>query len=497
MIFLNFLLQMLYSIIFIHKKGMELELLKKSSKKRVISIFILVMLNVSIMASLRNLPLVAEFGYSALFFFGIVAIGFLIPSALVSAELATGWPKSGGIYVWVREAFGDSAGFFAIWMQWVHNVSWFPAILSFVATTFAYAFYPSLAKNEYFILTSVLVLYWAMTILNFKGLKISAKVSTIGVITGTIFPGMLIILLGIAWLFSSQPAQIHFSFDSLFPSLKSFDNIAFLAGLFLAFAGLEVSAGYAGEVESPQKNYPRAIIYSSLITFFLFMLGSLAIGIVIPKHEISLVASVMEAFKIFFDNYNMGWLLPVMGLLLMFGALAETNSWIIGPIKGLYATSAHGNLPPLLQKCNKNNIPVNLLILQAIIVTIASICFLFMQSISTAYWLLSALSTQIYLAMYVVMFIAAIRLRYVKPSVKRTYRVPFHNKGIWIISILGILSSLFAFLIFYIPPKSFHIDNLAFFESYLILGFIAVSIIPIAFHYFKKPEWAKIKKKDI
>ena len=100
--------------------------------KRVISVFILAMLNVSMMASLRNLPLVAEYGYSAIFYFVIVGIMFLLPCALVSAELATGWPKSGGVYIWVREAFGDLWGFFAIWMQWVHNVAWYPVIMSFV-----------------------------------------------------------------------------------------------------------------------------------------------------------------------------------------------------------------------------------------------------------------------------------------------------------------------------------------------------------------------------
>ena len=143
---------------------------KPKSGKRVISIFILVMLNVSIMASLRNLPLVASYGFSALALFLIVGIFYLIPCALVSAELATGWPKSGGIYIWVREAFGDAWGFIAIWLQWIHNVAWYPAILSFVATTIAYVFQPSLAENKIFILTIVLTTFWGMTIINFFGL---------------------------------------------------------------------------------------------------------------------------------------------------------------------------------------------------------------------------------------------------------------------------------------------------------------------------------------
>src|SRR5580692_7139718 len=119
--------------------------------RRVLSIFVLAMLNVSIMASLRNLPLVAEFGLSAIFYFFIVGLIFLIPCALISAELATGWPKSGGVYVWVREGLGDRWGFMAVWMQWIHNVAWYPVIMSFVAVTLAFALVPEWADNQFYV----------------------------------------------------------------------------------------------------------------------------------------------------------------------------------------------------------------------------------------------------------------------------------------------------------------------------------------------------------
>ena len=459
------------------------------SSNRVISVFILAMLNVSIMASLRNLPLVAEFGYSSLFFFFIVGIGFLIPCALVSAELATGWPKDGGIYIWVREAFGDRWGFFAIWMQWVHNVTWFPAILSFVATTIAYVFFPSITDNPYYVLIVVLSSYWGMTWLNCKGIKVSSIFSTVGVIAGTIIPGLFIIFLGVTWIMSDAPSQIPFSFEALIPEFNGIDNYVFLGGLFLAFAGLEVSAGYAGEVKDPQKNYPKAIIIASAITFFLFMLGSLAIAVIIPKEQISLVGGLMEAFRLFLDAYNISWLLPILGVLLVIGAIAEVNSWIIGPIKGLHATTNHGNLPPILSKLNPQKMPSNLLILQALIVTLASFVFLFMPTISSSYWLLSALSTQIYLAMYFLMFFAAIRLRYTKPNTPRAYRIPHPHKGIWIVAIMGCLSSLFAFLMLFVPPKQFGSENLLFFELFLVIGFLLMSVIPLLIHFFKKDDW--------
>ena len=457
--------------------------------KRVITVFMLVMLNVSIMASLRNLPLVATYGFSALFLFFVVGLFFLIPCALVSAELATGWPKSGGIYIWVREAFGDTWGFFAIWMQWIHNVTWFPAILSFVATTIAYVFFPSIAGNHYYVLAVVLISFWAMTILNFYGIKTSALFSTLGVIAGTIIPGVFLILLGIIWVSTGGQSQIAFDLDSFIPDFSDIHNLVFLGGLFLAFAGLEVSAGYASEVKDPQVNYPKGIIYAACITFFLFMLGSLAVAIIIPTDHINLVAGLMEALTVFLDKFHLGFLLPVLGLLLVFGAIAEVNAWIIGPVKALFTTTEHGNLPPFFQVVNDKNVPVNILLFQGVIITIFSLIFTLMPNVSSAYWILTALSTQIYLVMYIMMFMAAIKLRYSHPKVPRAYRIPHPHKGIWIVAIMGIIASLFAFFLVYIPPAQLEIGNIYIYEGFLIIGLIFMSAIPLIIHSFKKPSW--------
>lgn len=465
-----------------------------NTPKRVIPIFILAMSNVAIMASLRNLPLIAEFGWSAICFFLIVGIGFLIPCALVSAELATGWPKSGGIYIWVREAFGDRWGFFAIWMQWVHNVSWYPAILSFVAATLAYAFGTTwLAANKYFILCVVLIVFWGMTALNYRGVRTSSIVSTVGVIIGTLLPGAIIIFLAILWITGGHPIQIQASTSSLLPNFHNFDNIIFMGGFFLTFAGLEVSSGYAGEVKNPQKNFPRSILLAAGITFVLLLAGALSIAFVIPKHDISLVSGVMEAFKTMLDKYHVGWMIPIIAVLLAVGSIAEVNSWIMGPVKALYTTSIHGNLPLFFQKQNRHGMPTNLLLFQAVIVTVASFVFLLMPNVSSSYWILSALSAQMYLVMYVFMFAAAIRLRYTRPLVPRPYKIPHPQKGMWLIASLGILSSLFAIIVTLYPPKQLQVGNIIFYESFLIGGLVLMILIPLVIYQFKQPHWLPVK----
>lgn len=81
----------------------------------------LAMLTVVAVASLRSLPAMADYGLASILLYLIPAVVFLVPTALVAAELATGW--KGGVYVWVREAFGNRIGFLAIWLQWIQKCS--------------------------------------------------------------------------------------------------------------------------------------------------------------------------------------------------------------------------------------------------------------------------------------------------------------------------------------------------------------------------------------
>lgn len=458
-------------------------------KKRVISVFVLAMLNVSIMASLRNLPLVAEFGLGSIFFFLLVALFFLLPCALIAAELATAWPIEGGVYVWVREAFGDRWGFVAIWMQWVHNVAWYPAILSFVAVTATYIFSPELASDKTFVISVVLGGFWGMTLLNYLGIRTSAWFSTAGVLLGTVAPGILIISLGIQWMISGSPLQISFSSSALIPSFEGIGNFVFLGGLFLAFAGLEVTAGYASNVINPKRNYPKAILLGAIITFALFLLGSLSIAVVIPKTQISLVQGVMDACAIFLDKYGLISWLPLIAALMILGAVAEINSWIIGPVRGLFATAYHGNLPPFLQKRNQWQVPTRLLFFQACLVSIVSLIFLYVPNVNSGFWMLTALSAQSYLVMYILMFMAAIKLRYSKPKTLRPYVIPGKKMGMWILALMGIGASCFAILISFIPPTQLKVENTISYVLLLASGFIAMVALPLLIHLFRKPRW--------
>lgn len=461
----------------------------QNQPRRFLGVFLLGLLNLSVMTSLRNLPIVSEYGFGSPFFYLLVALVFLFPAALVSAELATGWTRTGGIYIWVREAFGPGWGFFAVWMQWIHNVTWFPAILSFSATALAYLINPELAENKIYLIGCILGGFWGFTFFNYFGLKTSSWFSAIGVVAGTIIPGILLIILGLTWVIQGNPIQIEFSYDALIPKMNEVQNLVFLTGLFLAFAGLEVSAAHAREVQDPQKTFPRAILFAAVTSLMIYSAGALAIAIMIPKEEISLVGGLMEAFSLFADHFHLSWLIVPLGIMIIFGAVGELNAWIIGPVRALHATSKHGDLPPLFQKLNAHGMPANLLLFQGVIVSISTFVFLFMPSASSAFWILSAMSAQLYLIMYFLMFLSAIKLRYSHPHVERIYRIPYKMPGIWFVGSLGALSSLFAFFIGFIPPGQLNTGSLLFYESFLIIGISVMALIPFLIYKFKNPSW--------
>src|SRR5688572_19308919 len=133
---------------------------------KTLSVFALIMINVIAVDNLRSLAISAEYGLALIFFYLLAAILFFIPTILVTAELATGWPNTGGVYVWVREAFGPQWGFLTIWLQWIYNVVWYPTIFAFIAGMLAYVFDPQLATNKIYMLSVILIAFWSMTLLN-------------------------------------------------------------------------------------------------------------------------------------------------------------------------------------------------------------------------------------------------------------------------------------------------------------------------------------------
>ena len=458
---------------------MQIEL-TPSPRSKPLGIFTLAMINVIAVDSLRSLPVGAEYGFSLVFYYLLAALCFFIPTALISAELATAWPTTGGVYIWVRTAFGQRCGFLTIWLQWIYNVIWYPTILSFIAATMAYLINPDLAHHKFFMLGIVLGTLWLVTGLNCLGLRVTSWFISLGAIIGTLIPMIVITLLGIFWLHLGKPTEVQFTWSQLLPDFKNYNygNLAFMTTIIFGLMGLEMSAVHAGDVRNPKRDYPRALLLSTTLILGTLIFASLAVAIVIPPAKLSVLSGLTDAYVLFFNNYNLtGWI-PVIIALIIFGSCCGVSAWLLGPTRGLMIAAQESGIQSKWLQVNKHNLPGRLLALQAIVVTLISSVFVLMPSVSGAYWLLSAMTAQLAVLFYIFMFAAALRLHHKEGNTPRAFRIPGGKFGIWLCAILGIASCGFTFAFGFIPPPGIEIGSVFKFEAILIGGIILFCLPP-------------------
>ena len=459
-----------------------------------LSVATLAIMNITAVVSLRGLPSEAIYGPSSAFYYLFAALVFLIPTAMVAAELAAMFSdKQGGVFRWVGEAFGPKTGFLAIWLQWIESTIWYPTVLTFGAVSFAYIGMngtadAALASNKLFTLVTVLAIYWAATFIALKGLGWVGKISKWGGLVGTIIPAGLLIVLGIAYIAGGGHNYMDMS-EGFFPDLTKMDNLVLASSIFLFYAGMEMMGVHVMDVENPSRNYPKAIIIGSLATVCIFVLGTFALGFIIPAKDINLTQSLLIGFDSYFRHFHIAWAGPVLAIALMFGVLASVLTWVAGPSKGIFTVGKAGYLPPFFQKTNSQGVQRNILLVQGGLVTLLSLLFVVMPSVQSFYQILSQLTILLYLIMYMLMFAAAIVLRYKMKDAERPFRLGKGNALMWILAATGFGGSLLAFVLSFIPPGQIATGSSTVWYSVLIIGCIVMVVVPLIIYSMRKPSW--------
>lgn len=456
--------------------------------KKVLGLFALAMINVAAVLSVRNFPSMAIYGWSCIGWYIIGAILFLIPISLAGAELATGWPEGGGVYAWVKQAFGEKGGFTALFCEWSNNLVWFPTVLSFIASTLAFALTPALAANPWYMFTVMMIAFWGTTAIAYFGEEVSTKFGNIGVILGSIIPAILIILLGLWWIGSGQALVLpHLTLGAMIPTID-LSTLPFFATIILLFAGMEMAGFHALETKNPQKDFPRAMALSAAIIVVCTVLATLAIAVVIPANQLNLASGVMQAIQYFFNAAHVPWLVAPMAVLITLGGVVSLAAWLIGPAKGLGIVAEEGNMPPLFDRTNKYGAPVAVLVIQALIGSMISLLYVFLPSVNQAYWILSAMTVELLCIVYILVFAAVIKLRYSQPDKPRPFTIPGGKAGVWIVGGLGLFGTTLAFVVGLMPPSFFASNGLAYVFS-VLLGTFLLAVPPLVFLKLKKASW--------
>jgi glutamate:GABA antiporter len=462
-------------------------------KRESISTLALVLLISGAIDSLRNLPATALFGSSLLFFLVFAAIVFLIPVALVSAQLGSYQMENTGVYGWVKAAFGEKIGFLAIWLQWINTMVWYPTILSFIAGTLAYLINPQLAHSKIYLVSVILITFWLLTLLNLRGLTFSTKFTTICATVGLIVPVTFVIVFAIIWVFQGKPLQIHLSASHLLPSFHGAQSWVSLTAIMTAFLGMELASVHAKSVKNPQKVFPKALMISVVFILITMAGGALAIALVLPKSQIELVDGLMQVFRSFFVAYHVKWLTPVLAVLILLGSAGGMINWIISPAKGLLQAGNTGYLPKFITKENKHGVASRLLIAQAILVSFVSLAFLLMPGVNGSYWLLTDLSTQVYMFMYLLLFFASLVLfaRFGKVAEGKGFSIPGGKWGTWLVTVLGLIGCVITMIVGFFPPASIDVGGIAHYEMLFVGGMIVMVLPVFGFFFYKHVHLAK------
>jgi amino acid transporter len=443
------------------------------------------MMTVGSVGYLGSAPALAVFGLSSVFLYVLPAFVFLLPVSLVAAELASGW--QGGVYNWVREGISAPMGLLAVWCEFAQTIFYYPALLAYVAGTLAYVVDPALASNGVYNAVVIIVLFWGGVLVSSRGVTLVAELSSSGTLMGTLIPGAVLVVLGIAYLLQGNHSAAPMTTGHILPAWNGLASIVLIVNSFFTYAGIEVTAVHVDELRNPGREYPRSIFLATALVLAVFILPTLAISWVIPSQQISFTAGVMQAFDSLFTHFGLAFVVPLMAIALAIGALAGMLAWLDGPSEGLLRIGREqGFLPPYFQKVNDRGIEVRILSAQGAVITIIALLYAFIPSVSHGYWIFAVMATQVYLVMYVLMFIAAVRLRRSDPEHARGYRAP----ALGLLCVVGAISSVTAFFFGFIPPSQFGKMNPLVYAVLILFGILIIGILPpVLMDRFRKPGW--------
>ena len=329
----------------------------------------------------------APYGWISLLGWLLTCSGTIV-LALVLARLAGTTDHAGGPYAYVRESFGDLAGFLIGWGYWVGVVFGVTAIAVGFAGYMG-SIFPIFAANS---LTQALVAAMGIGVLtwvNIKGISEAATVQLVLTIL-KIVPLIVIIGLGIAY------GDID-NFPSFNPQqLSMTEALASTALLTMwAFIGIEAAVIPTGDVENPKKTAPIAVVSAALSVSFLYVGASIAIMFLVPSEVLAASESpFVDAAS------HMG---PGGALLMGVGALISTagalngNIFVMGQMPMLVA--ADGLAPSVIAKKNKGGAPMVALMVSSVF-SAALLVLNFTDGLVGAFSFLISMSTLSILAPY-------------------------------------------------------------------------------------------------
>ncbi len=385
----------------------------------------LTLFTVSAIVLLDTLAASASIGASSLTWWLLLGVLFMLPIGLITAELGTSYPAEGGIYVWIKKAFGQEWSTRAMWAYWINTAIWLPAIFILFAGVLARLFHLEMSIFQQVIIG--IILGWFSVAVDVFGLKIGKWVPNLGAVLKMIIFGVLIV--GGFYYAGQNGYANEINTKTLSPKIE--DGLKFLPAIIYGMLGFELVSSAGSEIQKPERNVPRAIVLSGILILAFYFFSSLGILAAIPAGEIDIVDGLIDTLDLFFANVpGGGALVLLLGIGALYTFWSNGTTWAMGCNRSVAEAASEGQLPSMFAKRHAGHGgPIGAAILMGCVCTIALVLYgALVNSNEDLFWALFSFSAVIFMLPYAGMVLAFLKLRLSDPDTARPFRVP---GGIW------------------------------------------------------------------
>lgn len=380
----------------------------------------------------------------------VFAFIFFIPLSLICAELAATYPKDGGLYEWVKEAYGEKYGFLVSWLNWSSKLFWYGSFLTFLAVNVSYSInMPELASNQMFVVLFSIVFFWILSLISMRSMELGKYFTSVGAFGSTVPAALLIILAFVSVvILKKAPSASTYTVANLIPKVNANSMVAISAIMF-GYGGVETVANFVTEMDNPRKNFAKAVMVAGVLVAVLYIVGSFAITMILSTSEIKASTGVLESLARIGVYLGIGeWFIRIIAFGISISILGAIILYIGSPIKMLFGSVPKGVFPDSIIKLNAYNIPANAVLFQAVLVTLIIFGINFLPGVDVVYNVLVTMTALTALFPYVLMLLAYVKLRKTRPNEERPYVMVKSNglailiaKLLLVVVLLGIILS--------------------------------------------------------
>jgi amino acid transporter len=465
------------------------------------------------LVGLDTLGTVASYGAQGFTWMLFIAIFFFLPYGLLTAELGSAFTDEGAPYTWSRMAFGRLVAAINQVPSWLSNPIWLGGTLTITAVATMTAFVVPIEGPWKYLFAIGFI--WFAVVSAILSLNIGKWVPTIGAFARIAILALFSITVVV---YAIQHGVQGFGAGSFSPTYALF--IAVVPVLIFNFVGFETPNAAGEELKNPQKDVPIAVGRAGILTILLYGLPVLAILLVLPKDQVTSLGGFLNAMKTVFTIYGgyvssdgsvfLTGLGQVLGTVVALGfvwALATSGTtWIMSADRAQAVAGYDGAAPRFMGVISARfGTPVVVNTLTGIVATLFMILAFVVSGTAQKYFsAVLALAISTTTITYIPMFLAAIVLRYNRyKDVRRPYRVPFGNVGMWVAVVLTVGFCVLATISVIYPgfgtsdPEA-ALDGLGWggqraqFELLQIAPLVVMALIGVAFYFLATPTRNKI-----